>query len=145
MQNAECRNPKSVLDGRASASPASRSARHAPGAFTLIELLVVIGVIVILAGLSFPAMQAVQRAQAIHRAQAELNQIQTAIQTYKTKLGFYPPDNTNNWYVNQLYYELMGTTYQGQHRSIKPWMAAPASPSVGSPPRFGPGRRSPVS
>jgi type II secretory pathway pseudopilin PulG len=72
--------------------------------------LVVVGVIVVLAAMTFPAMQAVQRTQAVKRAQAELSQIETAIETYHTKLGFYPPDNTNNWIVNQLYYELMGTT-----------------------------------
>jgi type II secretory pathway pseudopilin PulG len=66
--------------------------------------------------MSFPAMQAVQRAQAVTRARAELSQIETAIEAYKTKLGFYPPDNPyppNNpvsWSNNQLYYELMGTT-----------------------------------
>jgi prepilin-type N-terminal cleavage/methylation domain-containing protein len=101
---------------------ARNSPRRAPGAFTLIELLVVIGVIVILAGMSFPAMTAIKIAQARNRARAELNQIETAIETYKTKLGYYPPDNlgnfpgstptgtVTNWFVNQLYYELMGTT-----------------------------------
>ena len=48
-----------------------------------------------------------------HRARAELAQIETAIEAYKTKLGFYPPDNPlspPNWTINQLYYELLGTT-----------------------------------
>ena len=102
-----------VSDSSASALPAARSARHSPTAFTLIELLVVVGVIVLLAALSFPALQGVKRAQALARARAELAQIETAIETYKTKLGFYPPDNATNWAINQLYYELMGTTKDG--------------------------------
>jgi prepilin-type N-terminal cleavage/methylation domain-containing protein len=98
------------------AFPASRCARVALHAFSLIELLVVIGVIVILAGLSFPAMNAVKATQARNRTRAELSQIETAIETYKTKLGFYPPDNpltATNWFINQLYYELRGTTKSG--------------------------------
>jgi len=109
-QRSEVRGQRSVSDGNASGFSAARSVRRAPAAFTLIELLVVIGVIVLLAGLSFPAMVAVKTAQARTRARGELTQIETAIETYKTKLGFYPPDNTNNWVVNQLYYELLGTT-----------------------------------
>jgi type II secretory pathway pseudopilin PulG len=109
-QRSEVRGRRSVSDGRSSAFPDSRFARGAAGAFSLIELLVVIGVIVILAALSFPVMSAVTRAQTLKRAQAELTQIETAIETYKTKLGFYPPDNGGYYSTNQLYYELMGTT-----------------------------------
>jgi len=98
-----------VPDRNAPAFLAARSARRGRGAFSLIELLVVIGVIVLLAGMSFPAMTAIKIAQARSRARAELTHIETAIETYKTKLGFYPPDNAPNWTANQLYYELMGT------------------------------------
>jgi prepilin-type N-terminal cleavage/methylation domain-containing protein len=86
------------------------SARHASRGFSLIELLVVIGVISILAALTFPAMNAVKVAQARHRARAELTYIETAIEAYKTKLGFYPPDNGGYYLTNQLYFELLGTT-----------------------------------
>ena len=55
-------------------------------------------------------MQSVTRAQTLKRAQAELTQIETAIETYKTKLGYYPPGNGGYYSTNQLYYELMGTT-----------------------------------
>jgi hypothetical protein len=41
-----------------------------------------------------------------------LRSIETAIVDYKTKKGYYPPDNPNNaFYLNQLYYELAGTVY----------------------------------
>ena len=116
-QRSEIRGQRSGSDTGAPAVPAACSARRAHAGFTLIELLVVIGVIVILAGMSFPAMSAIKIAQARTRARAELNQIETAIETYKTKLGYYPPDNQNNWgvnqthwFANQLYFELMGTT-----------------------------------
>jgi hypothetical protein len=42
-----------------------------------------------------------------------LAQIESAIEAYKTKLGFYPPANPltpPDWTKNQLYYELLGTT-----------------------------------
>jgi hypothetical protein len=55
-------------------------------------------------------LQGVQRAQALARARGELSQIELAIENYKTKLGFYPPDNGGYYSTNQLYYELMGTT-----------------------------------
>jgi hypothetical protein len=37
--------------------------------------------------------------------------VATAIDFYKEKLGFYPPDNPNNLMTNQLYFELAGTVY----------------------------------
>ena len=109
-QRTEDRGRRSGAANNASAFPDARFARGAAEAFSLIELLVVIGVIVLLASLSFPVMRSVTRAQTLKRAQAELTQIETAIETYKTKLGFYPPDNGGYYSTNQLYYELMGTT-----------------------------------
>jgi prepilin-type N-terminal cleavage/methylation domain-containing protein len=81
-------------------------------AFTLIELLVVIAIMAILAALIIPITGAVTRNKLRNRTKGELRSIETAIVDYKTKKGYYPPDNPNNNYnLNQLYYELAGTVY----------------------------------
>ncbi len=76
--------------------------------FTLIELLVVISVIALLAALIFPITRAVNRNKLRSKTRAELAQVETAIDSYKARLGHYPPDNPGNPWVNQLYYELLG-------------------------------------
>lgn len=98
-----------------SAAQTKRPARAA--GFTLIEMLVVMAVIAILASLIFPVTRAVNRTKIKSRTRAEMEQIITAIETYKDKRGYYPPDNVLNpatkvvnAYTNQLYYELVGTT-----------------------------------
>jgi prepilin-type N-terminal cleavage/methylation domain-containing protein len=81
-------------------------------AFTLIELLVVITIIVVLASLTVPVLKSLKRREYISKTQAELAQLETAIDSYKAAYGFYPPDNPNDSsypFVNQLYYELLGT------------------------------------
>ncbi len=82
-----------------------------PPGFTLIELLVVIAIMAVLAALIIPITGAVTRAKLRSRTRAELRQIESAIINYKTKKGFYPPDNPGFPNVNQLYYELSGTIY----------------------------------
>jgi prepilin-type N-terminal cleavage/methylation domain-containing protein len=79
-------------------------------AFTLIELLVVISIIAVLAAFTIPVMRTVKIRQYESHAQAEMAQIETAIDSYKAAYGFYPPDNPGNAVTNQLYYELIGTT-----------------------------------
>jgi prepilin-type N-terminal cleavage/methylation domain-containing protein len=83
-------------------------------AFTLIELLVVIAVMAILASLVLPVTWAVNRAKIVTRSRAEMEEIVTAISSYKAKHGHYPPDNSDNYSVNQLYYELVGTKLTNQ-------------------------------
>jgi prepilin-type N-terminal cleavage/methylation domain-containing protein len=78
--------------------------------FTLIELLIVIAIIAILAAMIIPVTGAVNRNKIKSKAHAELEHIATAIDMYKAKLGHYPPDNPNNPFLNQLYFELVGTT-----------------------------------
>ena len=87
-------------------------------AFTLIELLTVIAIIGVLAALLFPVVGSIKRQQYIRNAQAEMEQLETAIERYKAAYGFYPPDNQlnpanpliPNPLMNQLYFELLGTT-----------------------------------
>ncbi len=82
-------------------------------AFTLIELLVVIAIMGVLAALLFPVVGAVKKRQYIFNTQAEMAKLETAIDRYKAAYGFYPPDNQKNPInplINQLYYELTGTT-----------------------------------
>jgi prepilin-type N-terminal cleavage/methylation domain-containing protein len=83
--------------------------RHSPEGFTLIELLVVIAIMSILASMMFPIGKALNRAKMKARAQGEMTQLETAIQSYKAKLGTFPPDNPATPVINQLYYELSGT------------------------------------
>ena len=73
----------------------------------------VIAVISLLAAMIFPITGAVTRNRIRARARTELEKVVTAIEVYKSKLGHYPPDNPDNANVNQLYYELLGTTNNG--------------------------------
>jgi prepilin-type N-terminal cleavage/methylation domain-containing protein len=79
-------------------------------AFTLVELLVVIAIMAILAALIFPAVKGVKAKSMRSKAEAELKQIEAAIDSYKAKYGHYPPDNPGTPALNQLFYELQGTT-----------------------------------
>jgi prepilin-type N-terminal cleavage/methylation domain-containing protein len=96
-------------------SPSRNSDRRA---FTLIELLVVISIIAILAAMIIPASILVKRSGTIRKAKAEIKQVALAIDSYKDKLGHYPPDNpllTNpgRFILNPLFYELQGTILTG--------------------------------
>jgi len=95
-------------------SHVSRFTFHA-SAFTLIELLVVIAIMGVLAALIFPVAGAVKKRQYISHTQAQMAQLETAIDRYKAAYGFYPPSNPGNPLVNQLYYELEGTTNDGTY------------------------------
>src|SRR6266576_6984701 len=59
-------------------------------AFTLIELLVVMAVIIILAGLLFPALRGAQEQARRTHAKNDLTQIVTAVNAYYTEYGKYP-------------------------------------------------------
>jgi prepilin-type N-terminal cleavage/methylation domain-containing protein len=83
--------------------------RHFP-AFTLIELLVVISIIAILAAFTLPVLKSLKRNQFIKQTQAEMAQLETALDSYKAAYGFYPPGNPNSPFFNPLYFELLGTT-----------------------------------
>ncbi len=81
--------------------------RHA---FTLIELLVVISIIALLAAFTVPVLKSMKRREFINKTQAEMAQIETAIDSYKATYGFYPPGNPNSPFFSPLYFELLGTT-----------------------------------
>src|SRR5436190_10596583 len=83
-------------------------------AFTLIELLVVIAIMAVLAALIIPITGAVTRHKLRSRTKTEMRLIENAIEDYKTKKGYYPPDNPGIQFgFNELYYELSGTTVNG--------------------------------
>lgn len=93
--------------------------RH-PFGFTLIELLVVISIIGVLAAFTIPVLKSVKASQYKKVAKAELARIEAELENYKAKYGVYPPGNQltpSATYApalfNQLYYELAGTTKNG--------------------------------
>jgi len=103
-------------------------------AFTLIELIIVIAIIGVLASLIFPIVGVINKKKQLSVAQTQLKAIEMAIDGYKTKLGYYPPDNTNNVAVNQLYFELMGTTNNGAGAAKPPtiWVTMDGSAQIGT-------------
>lgn len=85
--------------------------------FTLVELLIVIAIIGILAALLMVVISSGTKHAIIQHAQSERDQIATAVDNYRSYYGFYPPGNANATpnnlapaLINQLYYELEGTT-----------------------------------
>lgn len=87
----------------------SHSGRTRDWGFTLIEMLIVIAIIGVLAALIIPVGGALKEGAKKKRTQAELAQIETAIERYKLRHGSNPPDNPGNPLINQLYFELIGT------------------------------------
>jgi len=110
LRNAECgmRNENAAASGTNSLRPSPFALRPS-SAFTLIELLVVISIIGVLAAFTVPVMKQLKRREYINKTQAELAQLETAIDSYKATHGFYPP-NGLNCLTNVLYFELLGTT-----------------------------------
>jgi type II secretory pathway pseudopilin PulG len=112
---ARLRPGRRVTNGRTDPAGAERSG-HASrvtshvSAFTLLELLTVIGIIVVIAALLLPVGSIVKQRAVIRATQAQMAQLETAIDRYKSAYGFYPPCNTNNPMINPLYFELLGTT-----------------------------------
>ena len=127
-------NLQSAMKTKTVRFPASTAARS-PIAFTLIELLVVIAIMAILAGLVLPIGAAIKKKRIVSKSQTELQQIASAIEAYKAKLGVYPPDNPNNINLNQLYYELVGTTLNNAVYTTKDGASTIAASAV--PTTFG--------
>ncbi len=96
--------------------------RRAVRAFTLIELLVVIAIIGIVAALVTGLAGRANKIKKINRVRTELEQLDTVIESYKEKKGFYPPSNgdANNVATNQLFYELTGTFFNANDNTFEP-------------------------
>jgi prepilin-type N-terminal cleavage/methylation domain-containing protein len=92
------------------------SAGNARGwGFTLIELLVVIAIMAILASFTMVVLNGISKTKYRSIANAELVQIENALEDFKAKYGVYPPSNANlrGMTLPPLYYELAGVTNNG--------------------------------
>jgi prepilin-type N-terminal cleavage/methylation domain-containing protein len=67
---------------------------HSKRAFTLIELLVVIGIIALLAGLSFPAIASVMKKAKRARCSAAIKDVQLGVKNYQVEYNRYPLAST---------------------------------------------------
>ncbi|HKX62379.1 MAG TPA: type II secretion system protein [Verrucomicrobiae bacterium] len=82
--------------------------RRPRAAFTLVELLVVIAIIGVLAALITGLASRASKSKIVKRAEVENEALVMAIEVYKSKLGYYPQDNSNNLAMPPLYHELTG-------------------------------------
>lgn len=125
IQTVKCSLPVVADTTSRHALPASIANRKSQTAraFTLVELLAVITVIAVIAAFTFPVLTTVKIHQYESTTEAEMAQLETAIDSYHAYYGFYPPDNPNPYTpnpavpavttydtINQLYFELVGVT-----------------------------------
>lgn len=114
-------HPPLGIGDAGSASGSRRSQRRTEarcnGAFSLIELLTVIAIMAILAGFTMVVISGISRTKYRSIANAELGQIESALEDFKAKYGVYPPANANLGGITrpQLYYELNGVTNDGTY------------------------------
>jgi prepilin-type N-terminal cleavage/methylation domain-containing protein len=123
IQTVKCSLPVVADNTSRHALPASIANRKSQTAraFTLVELLAVITVIAVIAAFTFPVLTTVKIHQYESTTEAEMAQLETAIDSYHAYYGFYPPDNsvafvpttpntavTSYDTINQLYFELVG-------------------------------------
>lgn len=90
--------------------------RRQSRAFSLVEMLVVIAVIGVIAALVVGGASHFRETSVRARVSTELKQVESAIDTYHKKYGFYPPGNSTpsgNPAHTPLYYELTATPLNG--------------------------------
>ncbi len=95
-------------------------------AFSLIEILVVIAIMALLAGLTVGLVGITGEKKRILAAKTRIEKLNMLVELYKSKKGFYPPDNPNNFSDptnTSLFYELVGaevsgTTFKTPYASI---------------------------
>lgn len=92
---------------------------HGLAGFTLIELMVTLSVIMLLAALTVGGLSRASAKGRQARVQADLNQLITAIESYKAALGTYPPDNPSNPARNPLRYELTGVVVDNERGEFR--------------------------
>ena len=127
------RVPKLRCPGPIGMNPSGRLATSRRQAFTLIELLVVMVIIGILAALVYSALNASEFPEKRSLARAQLQRIAAAVDAYHARLGYYPPDNPGNPAINQLYFELLGTTNNGTSKlSPTNWVTLDQSARISS-------------
>lgn len=78
----------------------SDSARHLRNGFTIIEMLVVIGIIAILAAITFGLVSGVTERGRTSRAQSELRTLAQALEQYRSHYGDYPWVNVDEFSYN---------------------------------------------
>jgi type II secretory pathway pseudopilin PulG len=78
-------------------------------AFTLVEMLVVIAIIVLLTGLIIGGVKMAKQKAIRSLVKTQLTALETAIDVYFERKGYYPPDNPLSSTNSQLFYELGGT------------------------------------
>ncbi|PWU08587.1 MAG: hypothetical protein C5B50_29285 [Verrucomicrobia bacterium] len=107
-------------------------------------MLVVIAIIATLAALTFGSMGGIKQARIKKRAASELAQVETAIESYKARMGYYPPaDNsyTNPTFgvqLNSLYFELLGVTNNPANSICSTLDGSASIPGVAVTNTFGP-------
>lgn len=82
-------------------------------AFTLIEVLAVIAIIGVLAALTVGLYSRVKGKSVESAIHAEMEQVKLALQAYKEKHGFFPPDSGPD--DNRLYFHLSGEAQLAKH------------------------------
>ena len=100
--------------------------------FTLIEMLMVIAIIAIVAGLVVGLVAVATATKRLSRAKAERDRLVLLIESYKSKLGVYPPGNPNpnNPHMNTLFYELAGAIRDTNRTAANPTYITPFAPDI---------------
>jgi len=110
-----------------------RTTRHAgtrKRGFTLIEMLMVIFIIALVAGMVIGVFALAGDNAKRKRVEAQLKQLEVAIERYHSKHGVYPPDNPANPNINQLFYELTGVVVSSDGSTFTDYEGNTFNPSV---------------
>ena len=65
--------------------------------FTLVELMVTMGIIAVLAGLTLATFAGAKKNARDGKRKADLEQIRSALEMYRTDKGYYPPKDQTGW------------------------------------------------
>ena len=85
--------------------------RHRREGFTLVELLVVIAIIVILGAILFPVFASVREKARQSNCHANLQQISTALKSYKEDHGRYPFQPYNDTVAHRYFGGICGNRW----------------------------------